>query len=155
MCSAYKLNKQGDNIQSSRTPFPVFNQSIVPCLVLNVASWNAYRFLWYSHLFKNFPQLLWFTESKALASLRKQSRCFSGTLACSMIQWMPAIWFPVPLPFLNSACTTRSLWFMHYWCLAWRIWNIIFSSVQLLSLVWLFATPWIAARQASLSITNS
>ena len=30
-----------------------------------------------------------------------------------------------------------------------------FSSVQLLSLVWLFATPWTAARQASLSITNS
>ena len=29
------------------------------------------------------------------------------------------------------------------------------SSVQLLSRVWLFATPWIAARQASLSITNS
>ena len=26
---------------------------------------------------------------------------------------------------------------------------------QLLSCVWLFATPWIAARQASLSITNS
>ena len=30
-----------------------------------------------------------------------------------------------------------------------------FSSVQSLSHVWLFATPWIAARQASLSITNS
>ena len=30
-----------------------------------------------------------------------------------------------------------------------------FSSVQLPSHVWLFATPWIAARQASLSITNS
>ena len=30
-----------------------------------------------------------------------------------------------------------------------------FSSVQLLSCVRLFATPWIAARQASLSITNS
>ena len=29
------------------------------------------------------------------------------------------------------------------------------SSVQSLSHVWLFATPWIAARQASLSITNS
>ena len=28
------------------------------------------------------------------------------------------------------------------------------SSVQLLSRVWLFATPWITARQASLSITN-
>ena len=34
-------------------------------------------------------------------------------------------------------------------------WNIQFSSVQLLSRVWLFAIPWIAARQASLSITNS
>ena len=30
-----------------------------------------------------------------------------------------------------------------------------FGSVQSLSRVWLFATPWIAARQASLSITNS
>ena len=29
-----------------------------------------------------------------------------------------------------------------------------FSSVQTLSCVWLFATPWIAARQASLSITD-
>ena len=33
--------------------------------------------------------------------------------------------------------------------------SIQFSSVQSLSRVWLFATPWIAARQASLSITNS
>ena len=32
--------------------------------------------------------------------------------------------------------------------------NIQFSSVQSLSCVWLFATPWIAAQQASLSITN-
>ena len=30
-----------------------------------------------------------------------------------------------------------------------------FSSIQSLSRVWLFATPWIAARQDSLSITNS
>ena len=30
-----------------------------------------------------------------------------------------------------------------------------FSSVQLLSCVWLFVTPWTVARQASLSITNS
>ena len=33
--------------------------------------------------------------------------------------------------------------------------SVQFSSVQLLSRVWLFATPWITARQASLSITNS
>ena len=33
--------------------------------------------------------------------------------------------------------------------------GIYVSSVQLLSLVWLFETPWTATRQASLSITNS
>ena len=43
--SAFKLNKQGDTIQPWYTPFPILNQSIVPCLVLTVASWPAYRFL--------------------------------------------------------------------------------------------------------------
>ena len=33
--------------------------------------------------------------------------------------------------------------------------SVQFSSVQSLSRVWLFATPWIAAHQASLFITNS
>ena len=43
--SAYKLNKQDDNIQPWRPPFPIWNQSVVPCPVLTVASWPAYRFL--------------------------------------------------------------------------------------------------------------
>ena len=43
--SVYKLNKQGDNIQPWCTPFPILNLSVVPCLVLTVASWPAYRFL--------------------------------------------------------------------------------------------------------------
>ena len=33
--------------------------------------------------------------------------------------------------------------------------SVQFSSIHLLSCVWLFATPWTAAWQASLSITNS
>ena len=33
MYSAYKLNKQGDNIQPWLTPFPIWNQSVVPCPV--------------------------------------------------------------------------------------------------------------------------
>ena len=45
MYSAYKLNKQSDNIQPWRTPFPIWNQSVFPCLVLTVVSWPAYRFL--------------------------------------------------------------------------------------------------------------
>ena len=45
MYSTCKLNKQGDNIQPWGTPFPIWKQSIVPCPVLTVASWPAYRFL--------------------------------------------------------------------------------------------------------------
>ena len=45
MYSAYKLNKQGDSIQPWCTAFPFWNQSVVPCSVLTVASWPAYRFL--------------------------------------------------------------------------------------------------------------
>ena len=41
--SAYKLNKQANNIHLWHTPFPIWNQSIVPCPVLTVASWPAYR----------------------------------------------------------------------------------------------------------------
>ena len=36
--SAYKLDKQGDNIQHCHIPFPISNQSAVPCPVLTVAS---------------------------------------------------------------------------------------------------------------------
>ena len=58
MYRAYKLNKQGDSIQPWRTPFLIWNQSVVPSPVLTLASWPAYRFLkrqvrwsnrWHSH----------------------------------------------------------------------------------------------------------
>ena len=39
MYCAYKLNMQSDNTQPWRTPFPIWNQSVVPCLVLTGASW--------------------------------------------------------------------------------------------------------------------
>ena len=65
MYSAYKLNKQGDNIQPWRTPFPIWNQSVVPYPVLTFASWPAYRFLkrhvrWSGMLilFQNCPQFI-------------------------------------------------------------------------------------------------
>ena len=45
MYPAYTLNKQGDNIQPWHIPFLIWNQSVVPCPVLTVASWPAYRFL--------------------------------------------------------------------------------------------------------------
>ena len=43
-----------------------------------------------------------------------------------------------------------------YWSInSWMIKQLVSQSVELLSHVWLFATPWTAACQASLSITNS
>ena len=72
MYSAYKLNKQDDNIQPWRTPFPIWNQSSVPCPILTVAYWPAYRFLkrqvrWSGIPFswRIFHSLLWSTQSKA------------------------------------------------------------------------------------------
>ena len=50
---------------------------------------------------------------------------------------------------------SKLLSFYHEWLVNFVLLWIQFSSVQLLSRVQLFATPWIAARQASLSITNS
>ena len=66
--SSYKVNKQGDNIQPWPTPFPIWNQSIVPCPILTVASWPAYRFLRRQVRFSGIPicwtifhSLLWST----------------------------------------------------------------------------------------------
>ena len=44
---------------------------------------------------------------------------------------------------------------LHHLGSPWNISSVLFSSVQSLSHVWLFATPWSAAHQASLSITNA
>ena len=38
MYSANKLNKKGDNVQPRHIPFLIWNQSVVPCPVLTVAS---------------------------------------------------------------------------------------------------------------------
>ena len=68
--SAYKLNKQGDNIKPWHTACPIWNQSVVPCPVPTVASWPAYRFLkrqvrWSGIpiSFRIFHSLLWSTQS--------------------------------------------------------------------------------------------
>ena len=47
------------------------------------------------------------------------------------------------------------VWDWYIYTTIFKIDNLQFSSVQLLSRVQLFATPWIAAHQASLSIVNS
>ena len=60
MCSAYRLNKQGDSRHPGHTPFSILNQSVVPYRVLTVASWLTYKFLrrqvrWPGFPSKSFP----------------------------------------------------------------------------------------------------
>ena len=84
MYSAYKLNKQGDNIQPCLTPFPILNKSIVPCPVLTVVSWLAYRFLRRQVRWSGIPisvgvfhSLLWSTQSELLNVKERDSHKWS------------------------------------------------------------------------------
>ena len=74
MYSAHKLNKQGDSVQTWCTPFPIWNQSVVPWPVPTVTSWPAYRCLMRQVRWSDIPvslrvfqSLLWSTQLKALA----------------------------------------------------------------------------------------
>ena len=67
----------------------------------------------------------------------------------SSLHW--SVQTPVCLRELNFFLQINALTF---WCI-WDTFYIWFSSVQSLSRVRLFAIPWISARQASQSITNS
>ena len=141
MYSAYKLNKQGDNIQPWHTPFPIWNQSPVPCPVLTVASWPECRFLkrqvrWSGIpiSFRIFHSLLWSTQTKALAlSVKQKYMFFWNSFAFLMTQQMLAIWSLVPLPFLKPAWRSGSSRFVYCYSLAW---SITLPACEMSAIVW-------------------
>ena len=99
MYSAYKLNKQSDNIQPWCTPVLICNQSVFPCPILTVASWHAYRFLrrqvrWsgISISWRIFQFVVIYIV-KGFGIVNKAERdVFWNSLAFSMIQRMLAPW---------------------------------------------------------------
>ena len=122
MYSALKLNKQDDNIQCTpwRTPFPILNQTVVPCPVLTVAFWPAYIFLRRQVRWSSIPISLSIfqlvvnltVKSFTVVNETEVDVFFWNSLVFSVIQRMLAIWSLVPLPFLNPACTSGSSQFM-------------------------------------------
>ena len=78
MCSAYRLNKQGDSRQPYCTPFSILNQSVVPYRVLTAASWPTCKLLRRQVRWSGIPvsrrafhSLSWSTQSKALPESMK------------------------------------------------------------------------------------
>ena len=111
--STYKLNKEGDNIQPWCTPVPIWNQSVVPCPVLTVASWlictqisqKTGQVVWYSHLLKNFPQFVVIHTVKGFGIVNKAEVDVFLELSC---------FFCDSVDFVNlicgsSACSKSSL----------------------------------------------
>ena len=135
MCSAQKLNKPGDNIQPWRTPFPIWNQSVLPCPVLTVASRPAYRFLREQVRWSAIPiswrifQLAVIHTVKGFSIVNKaEVDVFLGLFCFFCDPTDVAIWSLLRLPFLNPAGTSGSSQFTYSWSLAWRI-----SSITLLA----------------------
>ena len=154
MYSAYKFNKQGDNIQPWRTPFPIWNQSVVPCLLLTIASWPVYRFLKrqvrsFFHLLKNFP-VYCDPHSQRLRVINKtevdaflELSCFFNDLkdVGNLISGS--------VPFLNPAWTSGIPWFMYCWNLASRILRITLLTCKMsamcgsLNILWDWDEDWL------------
>ena len=163
MYSAYKLNKQGDNIQPWCTPFPIWNQSIVPCPVLIVASWPAYRFLNRQARWsgipnsKNFPQFVVIYTVKGFAiSNKAEVDVFSGILLLSL--WSSRCW-QFDLWEVHSSHTVEA-WlenFDHYFASVWDecncavVWTFfpggldskvsVYNAGDLCSIPWLGRSP--------------
>ena len=94
---------------------------------------------WISYLFLTFQHLSWALKvpvSRCLLTLLVYWTGISNLSRSYLTDWFLLLNLPSPQKQNNLSCS-------------------ISQSVQLLSCVWLFATPWTAARQASLSITNT
>ena len=144
MYSAYKLNKQGDNIQPWGTPFPIWNQSVVPCQILTVASWSAYRFLRRQIRWSGFPiseRVFQFVviqkvkgfgfgiTSKAEVGVFLELSCFFDEPldVDNLVSGSSA--------FLNPACISRSSQVMYCWSLAWRILSFTLLACEMNAIV--------------------
>ena len=130
MHSAYKLNEQSDNIQLWCTPFPIWNQSVVPCPVLTIASWPAYRFLrrlvrWlvFQSLEEFSTVFLWSMQSKVLAFLSLLSVLWNSAFKLVYLSFFP--WPLASLPFsaIWKASSDNRFVFLHFFFLGWS-WSL-------------------------------
>ena len=143
MYSAYKLYKQGDNIQPWHTPFPILN--IVHCfmsgsncgfLICVQVSQEAGKVVWYSHLFKNFPQLAVIQivrgfsivkEAKVDVFLEFSRFYYHPTDVGNLISGSSA--------FSKSSLYIWNFWFTYCWSLTWRILSLTLLACEMSTIV--------------------
>ena len=118
--------------------FPNFDQSIVPCPVLTIASLSAYRFLKSQVRWSGTPislrifQFVVIHTVKGFGIVNKAEIDVFLELSCfSKIQQMLAFLFLVPLPFLNPALTSGSYQFMYCSNIACRILSITLVTCEM------------------------
>ena len=136
------LNKQGNNISPWQFPFSILNQSVVPCPLITVASWPAYRFLrrqirWSGNpIFFRIFQFVAVHKVKGFHVVNEaEIDVFWNSLAFYMTQRILTIWPLFPLTFLNPACTYGSSWFTYCWNLAWRSLSITLLACEMGAIV--------------------
>ena len=135
MYSAYKLNKQSENIQPWCTPFLIWYPDCWFLTCIQILQ-EAGKVVWYFHLFKNFAVYCDLYKTFSVVN-EEDVDVFLDSLAFAMIQWM-AIWSLVPLHFLNPACTCGSSRFAYCWSLAWRILSITLLACETSAILWYF-----------------
>ena len=99
-------------------------------------SQEAGQVVWYSHVFQNFPQFIMIHTVKGFGIVNQaEIDVFLELFALSMIQWMFAIWFLVPLSFLKPAWTSGSSRFTYCWSLPWRIFSTTLLACEMSAIV--------------------
>ena len=143
MYSTYKLNKHGDNIQPCCIPFPILNQSFVPCPVLTVASRPAYRFLRRQVMWsgtpnsKNFPHLFVIYTVKGFSVVSEAEVDVFLEFPCFLCGPMNVDnLISGSSDFYKSSFTSGSSCFTYCWSLAWRILSITWLACEMSAIIW-------------------
>jgi len=107
------------------------------CCFLNCIqiSQEAGQVVWYSYLFKNVAQFVVIHTVKGFCVFCKAEDVFLELSCLFNDPRILAIWSLAPLSFLNTAWTSRSLWFRYCWSLAWRILSITLLACDMRAIV--------------------
>ena len=129
-----------DNKLHWRTPFPIWNQSVVPCPILLILHLHIdisgdRQVVWYHYCLKNFPQFVVIYPIKGFS-------IDSEWEVDVFLKFSSFLNDPIDVgslissySFLNPAWTSGSSQFTHCWSLTWRILSITLLACEINTIV--------------------